>query len=60
MGPSWVPHDALVPVEAGIDTARNIEGARLELFDGMGHDLPKELIPNFVDLIAAHANAHTG
>lgn len=56
--PTLVIHgkdDRLVPVEGGIDTARLIPHARLELFDGMGHDLPKELLPTFIDLIANHA-----
>jgi len=56
--PTLVIHgrdDALVSVEGGIDTARNIHGARLEIFDGMGHDLPKALLPDFIELIATHA-----
>ena len=58
--PTLVIHgrdDALVSVEGGIDTARNIHGARLEIFDGMGHDLPKGLLPDFIELIARHAHA---
>ena len=43
-------------VEGGIDTARHIHGAKLEIFDGMGHDLPKPLLPDFIELIATHAN----
>ncbi len=57
--PTLVIHgrdDALVSVEGGIDTARNIHGARLEIFDGMGHDLPKALLPDFIELIATHAH----
>ena len=41
--PTLVIHgaaDPLVPVEAGRDTARHIAGAKLEVIDGMGHDLP--------------------
>ena len=56
--PTLVIHgrdDALVSVEGGIDTARNIHGARLEIFDGMGHDLPRGLLPDFIELIATHA-----
>jgi len=59
--PTLVIHgreDALVPLECGIDTARLIPNAQLEIFDGMGHDLPAELVPEFTDLIAAHANSH--
>jgi pimeloyl-ACP methyl ester carboxylesterase len=57
--PTLVIHgrdDALVSVEGGIDTARHIHGAKLEIFDGMGHDLPKALLPDFIELIATHAN----
>ena len=57
--PTLVIHgrdDALVSVEGGIDTARHIYGAKLEIFDGMGHDLPKALLPDFIELIATHAN----
>ena len=57
--PTLVIHgrdDALVSVEGGIDTARNVHGARLEIFDGMGHDLPRGLLPDFIELIARHAH----
>jgi len=52
--PTQVIHgkaDVLVPVEGGIDTAKNIKQAKLELIEGMGHDLPRQLIPRFVELI---------
>ena len=58
--PTLVIHgkaDVLVPVEGGIDTARHIKGAKLELFDGMGHDLPRPLLSQFSQLI--HENAQT-
>lgn len=51
--------DPLVPVEGGIDTAKSVPGAKLELIEGMGHDLPVELCPRYVELIAAHAEAAT-
>ena len=57
--PTLVIHgkdDALVSVKAGMDTARHIPGAKLKLFDGMGHDLPEPLIPEFVSLISTHAH----
>jgi pimeloyl-ACP methyl ester carboxylesterase len=47
--------DLLVPVSGGIDTAKHIAQARLELFPGMGHTLPAALLPDFVDLIAENA-----
>ena len=59
--PTLVIHgrdDALVPVECGIDTANRIPDAQLKIFDGMGHDLPLQLMPEFVELIAEHAHSH--
>jgi pimeloyl-ACP methyl ester carboxylesterase len=47
--------DALIDVSGGKATAAAIPGARLELIEGMGHDLPRELWPRFVDLIAENA-----
>jgi proline iminopeptidase len=56
--PTLVIHgreDPLVPVEHGIDTARHIRGAKLEIIDGMGHDIPPQLIGKLTTLIASHA-----
>ena len=47
--------DPLVPVEAGIDTARSIPGAELLVVEGMGHDLPREVWPRIAGAIAANA-----
>jgi pimeloyl-ACP methyl ester carboxylesterase len=47
--------DALVPVEAGRDLARRIAGARIDLIEGMGHDLPAALWPRFADTIRSAA-----
>ncbi|MDQ6680399.1 MAG: alpha/beta fold hydrolase [Pseudomonadota bacterium] len=44
--------DPLVPVAAGHDLAAKIAGARIDLIDGMGHDLPLALWPRFVSNIA--------
>ncbi|GAB4522656.1 MAG: alpha/beta hydrolase [Haliangiales bacterium] len=58
--PSLVMHgrnDILVPVIGGKSTARAIPGARLRIFDGMGHDLPRPLWPVLVDEIARHADS---
>ena len=44
--PTLVVHgadDPLVDVSGGQATARAIDGAELAVFDGMGHDLPREL-----------------
>lgn len=46
--PTLVLHgkaDPLVPVAHGVDCARKIPGARLELVAGMGHDLAHGLLP---------------
>lgn len=56
--PTLVIHgreDPLVPVEGGIDTARHIEDSRLEIIEGMGHDIPPPLVDRLTTLIADHA-----
>lgn len=56
--PTLVIHgreDPLIPVRHGIDTARQIPGATLEIIDGMGHDLPPPLDGTLTSLIAEHA-----
>ena len=58
IAPTLVIHgkaDPLVPVSGGIDTARHVAGAKLELIEGMGHDLPQPLLSHFVELISSHA-----
>jgi pimeloyl-ACP methyl ester carboxylesterase len=58
--PTLVIHggaDPLVPKEGGIDTARHIPGARLEIVEAMAHDLPPSQLPKLVELIAGHASA---
>ena len=47
--------DPLVPVAAGIDLAAKIPDAKIDLIEGMGHDLPVELWPRFVAGIDAAA-----
>jgi pimeloyl-ACP methyl ester carboxylesterase len=47
--------DPLIDVSGGEATAAAIPGARLELIRGMGHDLPRQLWPRFVELIAENA-----
>ena len=62
--PTLVIHgreDPLVPLAGGIDTAEHIPGAQLEIFDGMGHNLPAALWPTLIEMIAGHArNADSG
>jgi pimeloyl-ACP methyl ester carboxylesterase len=56
--PTLVIHggaDPLVPKEGGIDTARHIPGARLEIIEAMAHDLPPSQIGRMVELISDHA-----
>ena len=56
--PATVIHgvsDPLIRPVAGRATARAIPGSHLRLIEGMGHDLPRELWPTFVDEIAATA-----
>lgn len=56
--PTLVLHgrdDPLVPVECGVDLAKKIAGAQLEVIDGMGHDMPAELIPRLAASIVANA-----
>ena len=58
--PTLVIHgkgDPLVPPGAGIDTAKHITGAKLKLIEGMGHDLPIELLPKLVRLIGEHTDS---
>jgi len=57
--PTLVIHgnsDPLIPVACGVHTAEQIEGARLERIDGMGHDLPPQLLGRMVELIDEHAS----
>lgn len=57
--PTLVIHgaaDPLVPPACGIDTARQIPDARLEIIEGMGHDLPDQLIERLLALIDVHAH----
>ena len=55
--PTYVIHggdDPLVPLAAGIDTARCIQGARLEVIMGMGHDFPPALMTSVAAKIGGH------
>jgi proline iminopeptidase len=56
--PTLVIHgaaDPLVPLACGVDTARLVPGARLEVIEGMGHDLPAQLVERLLALIDVHA-----
>jgi pimeloyl-ACP methyl ester carboxylesterase len=46
--------DPMVPLKGAKDTARRIPNARLEIIEGMGHDLPEALLDELVRLILGH------
>jgi pimeloyl-ACP methyl ester carboxylesterase len=57
--PTLVIHgkeDPLIPVECGFSTALHIRGAKLELIDGMAHDLPPPLLPRIASMIVRHTS----
>ncbi len=57
--PATVLHgdsDPLVRPAAGRATARAIRDSRLRVFEGMGHDLPPQLWPDFVEEITETAH----
>jgi pimeloyl-ACP methyl ester carboxylesterase len=43
--------DLLVNVSGGIETKKCVRHARFVRFEGMGHNLPQVLLPQFADLI---------
>ncbi len=56
--PTLVIHgdaDPLIPLAAGRHVQAHTPGARLEVIEGMGHDLPDALSPRIARLIAQHA-----
>jgi pimeloyl-ACP methyl ester carboxylesterase len=59
VAPTLVIHgaaDRMLPLACGADTAQAIPGARLEVIEGMGHDLPSQLNERLLALIDAHAH----
>lgn len=55
--PTLVIHgkeDPLSPVDGGIHTALHIKNAKIELIDGMGHNLPEALVPRISKRIVEH------
>ena len=58
--PTLVLHgsdDPLVPLAAGRDTAARIPGARIDVIDGMGHDITLANSPAVTRLLIDHARA---
>jgi pimeloyl-ACP methyl ester carboxylesterase len=56
--PTLVIHgdeDRLVPPACSRHIAQLVPGSRLEIIEGMGHDLPEPLWPRLADLILEHA-----
>lgn len=61
--PTLVIHgeaDPLVTLSGGQATAEAVPGARLLTFPGMGHDLPKQLWPQFAEALAGLAREADG
>jgi pimeloyl-ACP methyl ester carboxylesterase len=61
--PALVIHgaaDRMVHVSGGRATARAIPGAELLVVEGMGHDLPRDLYPTFVDAITRTTHRRAG
>ena len=59
--PTLVIHgseDPLARPEGGRDIADNAPGARLEIIDGMAHDLPKKFLPRLSSLVIEHMRSH--
>ena len=58
--PTLVVHgadDPLLPQAGGRDVAALVPGAELEIYPGMGHDLPTALTPKLVERIATFCKA---
>jgi pimeloyl-ACP methyl ester carboxylesterase len=58
--PSLVIHglaDKLLPASHGARTARTIPGAKLQLVEALGHDLPEAFWPSLTRSISSHAHA---
>jgi pimeloyl-ACP methyl ester carboxylesterase len=54
VAPTVVLHgaqDPLIPVEAGRDTAANVPNAELRIIEGMGHNVPPQLVDVFAEAI---------
>ena len=59
--PTLVIHgskDPLAPPAGGRDIAETVPGARFELIDGMGNDLPPKYLPKITELVLAHLAAN--
>ncbi len=55
--PTLVIHgssDPLVPFQGGLDIAATINGAKVEIIDEMGHDLPPKFLSRITELVVDH------
>ena len=55
--PTLVLHgseDPLVPIEGGRDIAKLVHGARMEVLEGMGHDVPPRFLPEITKHMLDH------
>lgn len=55
--PTLVLHgdaDPLIPVDCGIDVAKHVPNAKLQVIEGWGHTLPSSIWPTLVEAIVAH------
>ena len=55
--PTLVIHgdkDPLVPIEGGRDIAKLVRGARMEVMNGMGHDVPPRFLTQITKLMLDH------
>ena len=58
--PTLVLHgseDPLVPIEGGKDIAKLVRGARFEVLEGMGHDVPPRFLPAITKHMLDHFDA---
>ncbi|MFT7688087.1 MAG: pimeloyl-ACP methyl ester carboxylesterase [Candidatus Azotimanducaceae bacterium] len=57
--PTLVLHgadDTLIPVAHGEHTAELIKNSTFEVFQGMGHNLPEEVLPRIIESLTSHLN----
>ncbi|MGB1561096.1 MAG: alpha/beta fold hydrolase [Sinimarinibacterium flocculans] len=52
--------DPLVPVAAAYDLKKRLPHARLEVIEGMGHDMPSALLPRIEQMILEHVGISAG
>jgi pimeloyl-ACP methyl ester carboxylesterase len=58
--PTLVLHgedDQLLPIDHGQFTAENIKGSTFKVYEDMGHNMPKQIIPVMVRDMLAHLDA---